>query len=431
MSSSRHGNFHGRKMRNILLIFALLSVIGVQSQTTSGRLPDGSSYQDMKLGLFVHYMNPAKEYRWGSTQWADGSQVQSLEELANNFDAEDLAKTAASMGAQYVIFTTWHANMNALYPSEVMKKWLPAHRTDRDVIRDLINALKTRKIKLILYVHPSDGHDFTKEDQERSGWNEGAPYKKWNDFINEMFDEVAARYGKDISGFYIDGGVPRQVDTERLKKTITARMPDAWRIQNSGLNPKLVDYAARERMETPYPATTWMMCHTIAYEWWALSGTVTFCPELAYQYTVLQAAVQGATGGGVAWSFGPHPGGRWELGVRSFCDRLGALVKKAGPSLIGSKPGQAFITKDGTPLIGLTFAATESSDGKKTFVHLFKPPKGNTYTLPLPADGRRFNAARIIGKRGRVGLDQNQTGIIITVKSPDVWDDVDTIIELR
>jgi alpha-L-fucosidase len=70
-------------------------------------------------------MNPAKEYRWGSTQWADGSQVQSPGELADNFDADDLAKTAASMGAQYVIFTTWHANMNVLYPSEVMKKWLP------------------------------------------------------------------------------------------------------------------------------------------------------------------------------------------------------------------------------------------------------------------------------------------------------------------
>ncbi|MCX6225333.1 MAG: alpha-L-fucosidase [Bacteroidia bacterium] len=418
-------------MKNILLIFALLATLGAQGQTAGGRQSAGNSYQDMKLGLFVHYMNPAKEYRWGSTQWADGSQVQSLGELADNFDADDLAKTAASMGVQYVIFTTWHANMNVLYPSEVMKKWLPGHCTERDVIRDLISALKAREIKLILYVHPSDGHDFTKEDQERSGWTDGVPYKRWNDFINEVFEEVAARYGKDLSGLYIDGGLPPQVDAARLRKTITARMPDAWLIQNSGLNPALVDYAARERMETPYHATTWMMCHTITYEWWALSGTVTFCPELAYQYTVLQAAVQGATGGGVAWSFGPHPGGRWELGVRSFCVRLGEMVKKAGPSLFGTRPGKAFITKDGTPLIGLTYAATESADGKKTYVHLFKPPKGNTFSLPLTADGRRFTSARLIGKRDRVRLNQNETGIIITVKSPAVWDDVDTIIELR
>ncbi len=344
-----------------VLIFALLAAHGAQGQTAGGRSSGGNSYQDMKLGLFVHYMNPAKEYRWGSTQWADGSQVQSLGELADNFDADDLAKTAASMGVQYVIFTTWHANMNVLYPSKVMKKWLPGHCTERDVIRDLISALKARKIKLILYVHPSDGHDFTKEDQERSGWAD----------------------------------------------------------------------AARERMETPYPATTWMMCHTIAYEWWALSGKVTFCPELAYQYSVLQAAVQGATGGGVAWSFGPHPGGRWELGVRSFCVRLGEMVKKAGPSLFGTRPGKAFITKDGTPLIGLNFAATESADGKKTYVHLFKPPKGATFKLPLPADGRHFTSARILNGRHKIRINQSESGIVLTVKSPGRWDDVDTIIELH
>lgn len=80
---------------------------------------------------------------------------------------------------------------------------------------------------------------------------------------------------------------------------------------------------------------------------------------------------------------------------------------------------------------GLNPAATESADGKKTYVHLFKPPKGNTFSLPLPADGRRFSSARIIGKRGRVRLNQNETGIIITVKSTDRWDDVDTIIELH
>ncbi len=414
-----------------ILVFTLTPAICAQGQKAGNLQNAGSSYQDMKLGLFVHYMNPAKEYQWGSTQWADGSQVQSLKELADNFDAVDLAKTAASMGAQYVIFTTWHANMNALYPSEVMKKWLPGHCSERDVIRDLINALKERKIKLILYVHPSDGHDFTKEDQVRSGWSDPAPYKRWNDFINEVFDEVAVRYGKDLSGLYIDGGLPPQVDAARLKKTITARMPNAWRIQNSGLNPALVDFAARERMESPYPATTWMMCHTIAYEWWALSGTVIFCPELAYQYTVLQAAVQGATGGGVAWSFGPHPGGRWELGIRSFCERLGALAKKAGPSLFGTHPSNAFITKDGTPLIGLAYAATESADGKKTYVHLLKPAKGTTFKLPKPADGRRFTSAKVLNGRYKIKMDQSESGITLSVDSSALWDDVDTIIELR
>jgi alpha-L-fucosidase len=213
------------------------------------------------------------------------------------------------MRAQYVIFTAWHANMNALFPGEAMKKWLPAHCSKRDLIRDLITALQKRNIRLVLYIHPSDGHDFTKEDQDKTGWNDGAPWKRWNDFINEVIGELTTRYGSDIAGYYIDGGIPPQVDTKRLHETITSRKPDAWLIQNSGLRPELVDYGALERMDKPYPASTWLMCHTPAFEWWAMQGTVTFCPELAYRYTVLQAAVNGRTGGGVAWEYPPSATG--------------------------------------------------------------------------------------------------------------------------
>jgi hypothetical protein len=156
-----------------------------------------------------------------------------------------------------------------------------------------------------------------------------------------------------------------------------------------------VDYAALEMARHPYPATNWLRCQTPTNGWWAQYGTITFCPELAYRYTVLQAAVKDRMGGGITWSFGPHPGGRWELGVRSFCDRLGKLIDKTGSSLFGTCPSKAYITLDQTPLIGLQFAATESADGSKTFVHLFMPPKGRSFKLPAPADGRRFSSARI------------------------------------
>ena len=389
------------------------------------------SFKDMHLGLFVHYMHPAKEYRWGETTWADGSKVKSLDELADNLDVEDMAETASSMRAQYVIFTTYHANMNALYPSEVINKWIPGHSSKRDVIRDLINALDKKKIKLVLYIHPSIGHDLPKEDQELTGWNDGPPYIRWNGFINEVIAEITDRYGDDICGFYIDGGLPVQVDAPRVRKTIIERMPDSWLIQNSGLNPDCVDYGARERMTRPYPASTWLMCHTITDEWWAMSGTVSFCPELAYQYTVLQASVDGKDGGGVSWSFGPHPGGRWELGVRSFCIRLGELIDQAGPSLFATRPSKSFITPDKISLIGLSYVATESIDGNKTFVHLLVPPKGNELILPKPDNNKKFTSARLLNKKEKINMTQNDTGITLTVNSSDIWDDVDTIIELK
>lgn len=389
------------------------------------------SFSDMHLGLFAHYTYVGKPYEWGWTEWADGTPARSLDDLADNLDVEDFAAMAASMRAQYVLFTTFHANMNVLFPSAVMNRDLPGHTSRRDAIGDLIRALKARGIRVLLYFHPSDGHDLTKEDQDRVGWNEGAPSRRWNDFINELLAEVVDRYGADLSGYYFDGGLPGKVDAARLRRTVLERQPDAWMLQNSGLNRACVDFGATEdRMKSPYPSTTWLRCQTIADEWWAKRAVVNWSPDLAYRYTVMQAAVTGRMGGGTAWSFGPHPGGQWELGVRSFCERLGTLVDRAGPSLFGTVPSKAYVLTN-QPLVGLSFVATESADGSKTFLHQFIAAKDRTIELPPPADGRRFTSARLQSNGHKIGVQQSPAGVRLTLDPADKWDDVDTIVVLE
>ncbi|MEN6451131.1 MAG: alpha-L-fucosidase [Thermoguttaceae bacterium] len=325
-----------------------LSGRGAERTPAAPPATDADSFAEMHLGLFVHYTYVGKPYRWGSTLRANGDPVRSLDELADDFDAENLAACAAAMRAQYVQFTTWHANMNALYPSKAIERRLPGHCSRRDVIADLIRALRARNIRLILYIHPSDGDDFSREDQQRVGWNDPPPYARWNDFINEVVAELADRYGRGVSGYYIDGGLPPQVDAPRLRQTILKRQPKAWLIQNSGLNRACVDYASREKpsADPPFPATTWQMASVVTGLWWAQQGRVSVRPEAAYQYTILQAAVSGRTGGGVAWSFGPHPRGKWESGVNEFTGRLGTLVGRAGPSLFGARPSRAYVTNE-------------------------------------------------------------------------------------
>jgi len=243
-----------------LIMLTAAAVSQAQQDPGQRETSDPASFVDMHLGLFAHYTFVGKPYQWGSTEWADGTAVQSLDELADNLDVDDFAATAAVMGAQYVIFTTWHANMNVLFPSDVMKRRLPGHCSRRDAIGDLIRALKAKQIRVVLYIHPSDGHDFTRNDQDRVGWNDEPPFRRWNDFVNELVAEMADRYGKNVSGYYSDGGLPQQVDAARLPKTILDRQPGAWLIQNSGLNRACVDYGARERMEPPYPSTAWLRC---------------------------------------------------------------------------------------------------------------------------------------------------------------------------
>jgi hypothetical protein len=391
-----------------------------------------ASFYDMHLGFFAHYMFPGKEYQWGATVWADGSAVKSLDELADNFDAEDFAATAQLMRAQYIIFTTSHANMNVLFPSQVMNRYLPGHSSKRDVLRALIQAVQARNIRVLFYIHPSDGHDFTKEDQDRIGWNDDPPHKRYNDFINEYYAELVDRYGKDVSGYFMDGGVPTKLlDLPRLRTTILSRQPAAWLVQNGGLNRSCNDYGAYETLDPPYPAAIWAVNKPITGQWWALTNSVVICPELAYRYTVLQASVKDRQGGGVGWSFGPHPGGRWELGVHSFCERLGVLIDKAGPSLFGTRPSKAYLTLNRQALIGLAYVATESADGKKTYLHQFLPPRTQQLELPAPADGHKFSSAHLLDNNHKVDLQQTDNSIRLSLKQDDRWDDVDTIIVLE
>ena len=143
----------------------------------------------------------------------------------------------------------------------------------RGVIGDLIKALRPTGIKLILYIHPSDGHDFSPEDQERAGWNDGPKYAQWNDFMNDVIAEVVDRYGADVAGYWIDGGLPPQVDPARLRQTVLSRDPQAWLIQNSGLNRACVDFGAHETFAEPFAATAWQMNAVISGGWEDIHGS--------------------------------------------------------------------------------------------------------------------------------------------------------------
>jgi hypothetical protein len=391
------------------------------------------AYQDMHNGIFIHYTYAGKPYEWGATVWADGSEVASLDELSDNLDVNDLAEVAASARAQYVIFTTFHANMQVLFPSRVMNEYLPGHTSQRDAVCDLIEALKARGIRTVLYFHPSDAHDLTEEDCLHAGGNDTLPRLRWNNFINELLLEVLDRYGKDLSGFFIDGGLPEYVDAAHLRKTIKDYNPDLWIIQNAELNPLCADFASLEdRMKHPFPATNWLRAQVISSGWWSgKKGNVVYNPEFAYRYTILQAAVTNRLGGGVAWSFGPYAGGRWEPGVRSFCKDLGLLLDKAGKSLFDTRPSTAYITKDGQGLLETPCVATESKDSKTTYLHVFFPPRGQTLKLPPPINGYKFKSARLFAGGRKVNLLQDETGITLTLPSGDRWDDLDTIIELE
>ena len=259
-----------------------------------------------------------------------------------------------------------------------------------------------------------------------------------------MVAEVVDRYGKDVSGYYIDGGLPPQIDPARLRKTILQRQPKAWLIQNGGLNPACVDFGSCEEPPQPrgWATTPWQQGVVIGGNYLAYQGYVWLRPEFAYQYMLLQSTV--SVGGGTAWACGPYPRGQWEPGIRDFMKRLGALIDKAGPSFLDARPSKAYVTTPGQGMVGkdvvtkagqgrggLRYVATESRDGKTTYLHVFAPPRDRILKLPPPANGQQFSRAHLLIGNAPVTISQTKTELQLTIGTADRWDDVDTVIVLE
>jgi len=430
-----------------------------------------ANFRAMKYGFFVHYV-------WGGDAYSvtvnkDGSKPAGLDDVADRFDAEGFARDLAAMNVEYVLFTAWHANMNVLYPSKVMDKWLPGHSSKRDVIGDMIKACKAKGIHVLLYTHPRDGHDFNDADMAKTGWHRGQhPHPdfekwdraKWNDFINEAYGELVDRYGKDILGLYLDEGSGaadsyRVVDYPRLRKTITAKHPHLLMMQNDYGNLYTADLGNKEifynaSFDSPdgdqwksYKIPISVVAGSIFWAAFPEGKTepaqgsdkvgfnkwVQYSPEAMYRYTVLQAG-SNTDGGGTLWAAGPYPGGGWESGVLERMKKTGELLKPVERAIKNTYPSTSYLTAPDTKIADLAWGvATRSIDDKFEYLHILKAPADGSKTLklPAPADGKKFAKAIILDGAKPVSLNQSADGLTLTLPAGVSWNPLNTVIAMQ
>ena len=436
--SSEHGRVKTRSSSKALAGLLCVIIAGLAQMAGNSAFAANSDYLSMKYGLFVHYV-------WGGSAYTatvnkDGSKPAGLQDVADRFDAAGFASDVKAMGVEYVIFTAWHANMNALYPSPRMDQWIPFRdkTATRDLIQDLINALKPTGIKLFLYTHPSDGHDFPADEQAATGWNDAANnYKKWNDFINDIYSEVCQRYGTNIAGYWIDSPTTR-TDTKRLRATIKACDPNKLIMSNDpfGVDKTLYDlyswetYVGKDESKWQARADQISLCE--GPNWWATTAYGTSQPqhsaEAMFKFTVLNAGAN-TKGMGLSWAAGPYPGGGWETNVKENLQKLGSYIAPIANAIKGVYSSASYPTAAGATLDSITWGvATESTDRLTEYIHVLKPPTNSTLNLPVPADNKRFGSATMLVSGRAAKLVQNASGVHITV--PEEWSSLNTVIKL-
>jgi autotransporter-associated beta strand protein len=419
----------------------LTTAVVLNSQHSSCAQEQGiQNFQKMKYGFFVHYV-------WGGTAYSatvnpDGSVPAGLDELADRFDAARFADDLHSMEVEYVLFTAWHANMNCLWPSPKMNHWLPGHASRRDVLRDMITAVRAKGIRVLLYTHPSDGHDLTAAEQLATGWGPTFDYAKWNDFINDIYGDLISRYGNDIEGVYIDehGGNATYVDYARLRQTVKGGNTNLLMLQNYYGSIYSCDLGDKEvnALSTDgniWPAPDLPSATFISSAWWASkpSGqfSLRFSPESIFRYTVLNAGISSMSGG-PAWAAGNYSGHGWEDGVLQTMQRVASYLRPIARSVTNTYASTSYVTVPGATIQSLSWGvATKSTDDRYEYLHVLKPPTGTTLVLPPPADLKRFGSARLLANKQKVSLWQNKHGVTLTLKGTDAWDRLDTVIELK
>lgn len=378
------------------------------------------TWQGLKYGIFSHYVWNG----YGMTALipnADGSLAKSIDELADSFDVPNYVNQLVEAGAQYVVFTAWHSGTCPLFPSAAMEKWAPG-RPDtprRDLLGELLDECRKRGVRPFFYCHPYQ-----------------PVAEPHNDWINDLFAELVDRYGDRLDGLWIDENFQdctqdKVVDYRRLMRTIKERNPELVLTHNNGgFQSYGVDEGVQE-VQWEYHegrmASVYQIFHQTAKS-----------PEDMLITTVIQAAAN-TMGGGIQWSIDAHgPGGGSRGGLDAKARPiLDGFVKLLGPiaeSVKVTRPSNSYPPPFRGPVVRLADlgwgVATRSADDRREFLHVLKPPSGNTLSLPAPADGKVFANARLLDGGQALTLRQSNRGLTLTLPEGVAWRTPDTVIVL-
>lgn len=185
----------------------------------TGELPLPSEpqirWQENEINLLMHYglvTFSGKGHAWykGTDQPSDFA--------AETIDVEQWAEVTKQFGSDLFIFTAKHHRGFALWPTETTDFNVTASPYQRDVLREVADAMHEAEIGLGLYLSPWDQHTDT--------WNTPA----YGDYYAQQLEEIFAEYGPFESVWW-DGakepGTSPTYDWDRFIGIVESHYPEA------------------------------------------------------------------------------------------------------------------------------------------------------------------------------------------------------------
>ena len=197
---------------------------------------DTSWMRRAKYGLQFHWTSQSAPRRGQRKKYADA---------VHDFPVQTFAQIVKETGAGYVIITTSHGEHYFPAPIKAIDRVLPGRTSERDLVRNWIDALAAHDIRLMLYYHC--GHDDWKNPE---GWWQHTGYDPKNPqrFLDNwcaITSEVGNRYGKGLAGWFFDDGCvyyPLNPDFRRLTLAAKAGNPGRLVCYNPWVLPRSTDF---------------------------------------------------------------------------------------------------------------------------------------------------------------------------------------------
>ena len=158
--------------------------------------PD-TSWMAGSFGVSFHWTAKIVD-NYGSKNW---------EQAVANFNVKNFADSVESFGAQHVIFTVAHAWQQLPCPCAALDSYIAGRTTPRDLMKDIIDELTNRNIRVVFYYNHSCNHNEDSAWQAASGYNDitdEASMAAFGSKICSIVRELSQRYGDGVSAWWFD-----------------------------------------------------------------------------------------------------------------------------------------------------------------------------------------------------------------------------------
>ncbi len=372
-----------------------------------------------RFGMFIHwglYAMPAR-HEW--IRYREEIPVGEYEKYFKRFDpdlfdAREWARRAKAAGMKYAVLTTKHHEGFCMFDSKFTDYKCTNTPAGRDLVKEYVEAFRAEGLKVGFYYSLIDWHhpDFpidmrhplrNRPKEEVEAYNAKCDIKKYAQYMRDQVTELLTNYGKiDILWFdfsysgdhdekkpWLRGKGKEDWEAEKLIATARALQPhliidNRTEIEQDLWTPEQYQVTDWVRHKETGELVTWEACQTFSGSWGYYRDEMTWkSPEMLIQMLIQTVSC----GGNLLMNVGPTSRGYFDDRACAALDVYGRWMKYNSRSIYGCTMAEPELRA--TCPNGCYY--TQSEDGKRLYVHLFRYP---------------FQFLEIRGLAGKIGYAQ-------------------------